>query len=536
MLLVTQIAAWSYHFILNNKIDRAQVMIGINQRHLDRIDGRWTEFSDTGGDFSRGEHPYGRDLDIIGQSSLFQFLSTAHTWYGRSTFASDLLHAEYSKEELIKRQASVGELAENAALADELEYHFSKIGSDSQAEDLVKELSSFEPFLRSGWSKSFLSYLPLVTIPLLLLVLLIQSESLYLAGFMIVSVQAVLWIMGVSVCSRYVKRVGRLPFHLNAYYKVLKLIKMGTFESEELNRIQTKLTGGSNSAVQAIRDLESISNRVSVRGTPIVYFLLNVLLLWDFRCAFSLEKWKRTYSPYCESWFRAMGEVESLLSLATMVRVCGHSCFPSFSDERGMGAFELGHPLINDSVRVTNHLTLDDNIIIISGSNMSGKTTYLRTAGINLVLARAGGPVCAREMTFSNLHIVTSMRVADDLKEGISTFYAEMKRIKKILDSAETDDSTLFLIDEIFRGTNSVDRLMGAKAVLVKLNEYRTIGMITSHDLELCELEGAHSRIINCNFSEEYHDGQILFDYKRKEGRSQTTNGKFLMEQLGILT
>jgi hypothetical protein len=536
VLLFVQAAAWAYHFILNGKLDRGRVMIQINQSHLDRISGRWTEFSDTGEEFLDPEHPYGSDLDITGPASLFQFLSTAHTWYGRKAFASDLLTAKYSKGELVKRQASVRELAENTALADELEYRFSKVGCDPRAEALTIALSSFDPVLRSRWMKTLLLYLPFSTIPFLLLIFFFHLESLYLTGFLILTAQTILWLAGLPDCSRYSKSIGRLPIHLKAYHKVLKLIQTQNFESEELKRIQGELTEGRFSAVKAMKELANVENMVNVRGTPIIYFLLNVLFLWDFRSAFSLEKWKRTYSPYCENWFRALGEIESLLSLSTMIRVCGHCCFPVYSDVRIMDASELGHPLIHESKRVTNTLTLDDNIIIISGSNMSGKTTYLRTAGINLVLARAGGPVCASKMTFSDLHLTTSMRVSDDLKEGISTFYAELKRVKRILDTAEMDNRTLFLIDEIFRGTNSVDRLIGAKSVITKLNGLGAIGMITTHDLELCGLEEIHPRITNCNFTESYHEGKILFDYRRKEGRSKTTNGQYLMEMLGILS
>ena len=166
---------------------------------------------------------------------------------------------------------------------------------------------------------------------------------------------------------------------------------------------------------------------------------------------------------------------------------------------------------------------------------MSGKTTYLRTVGINIVLARAGGPVCAKEMVFSDLHIITSMRIADDLNEGVSTFYAELKRIKKILDAAKCNHSTMFLIDEIFRGTNSIDRLEGAKTILTKLNQLNAIGMVTTHDLELCDLQLRISRIQNYSFSEYYENKKICFNYKMQPGKAKTTNAKYLMELIGII-
>ena len=262
---------------------------------------------------------------------------------------------------------------------------------------------------------------------------------------------------------------------------------------------------------------------------------MNVLLLWDFECAFLFEDWKKKNAPHCEKWFLALGELESLSCFATLDNVCNRTCYPRMVAYPIIEAEEMGHPLIPNDVRVTNPLRLRNNIVIISGSNMSGKTTYLRTVGINIVLARAGGPVCAKEMTFSDLSVYTSMRIADDLNEGISTFYAELKRIKGILDAAKNDRTTLFLIDEIFRGTNSVDRLSGARTVITKLSKMGVSGMITTHDLELCDLQQTIPRIQNYSFSEFYKDGQILFDYKIRPGKSKTTNAKYLMELLEIL-
>jgi DNA mismatch repair ATPase MutS len=289
------------------------------------------------------------------------------------------------------------------------------------------------------------------------------------------------------------------------------------------------------SAAQAIKELSKITDRASVRSNPIVYFVLNTLLLWDFECAFLFEDWKRKYAPQCEKWFLALGELESLSCFATLRNVCDHTCYPRMLACRGVEAEALGHPLIPNTVRVTNPLRLQNNILIISGSNMSGKTTYLRTAGINLVLARAGGPVCAKDMVFSDLHIFTSMRVTDDLNDGISTFYAELKRIKKILDAAKSNRNTVFLIDEIFRGTNSVDRLSGARTVITKLSQIGVSGMITTHDLELCDLQEDVPEIQNYSFSEYYENGHIFYDYKMRPGKSKTTNAKYLMELLEIL-
>jgi len=533
-LLIVQIAAWVYHAILNERIERSKGIIEINLRQLDRLTGKWTEFSDTGEEFIDFEHSYGCDLDIVGKESLFQFLNTTHTWHGRRAFADDLLHAEYSKQKIIQRQKAVKELALDNEFTDDLEYRFSKIGSDPAAEVLLQALQDGRLFIKNRFLRALLTYSPLFTIMLVGMAVIFDWKQLYLPSLLFLALQTLIWILGVPATYKYIRRVNHLPFKLNAYKGVLELVNAAEFTACELHEIQSDLTTSDISAAQAIKELAKIADKVSVRSTPIVYFILNMLFLWDYRCVFMLDDWKKKYSPYCEKWFLALGELESLLCFATMKKVCSHTCFPRIADTRGVEATELGHPLIPDSVRVTNQIRLSDNIVIISGSNMSGKTTYLRTAGINIVLARAGGPVCAREMACSNLHIVTSMRITDDLNGGVSTFYAEIKRIKGILDAAKCDRNTLFLIDEIFRGTNSVDRLSGARTVITKLNDLGAIGIVTTHDLDLCELQQKIPRIQNYSFSEYYENERICFDYKIKQGKSITTNARYLMEMVGI--
>jgi len=195
----------------------------------------------------------------------------------------------------------------------------------------------------------------------------------------------------------------------------------------------------------------------------------------------------------------------------------------------------LGHPLLNNQNRVCNDLELNNSILIISGSNMSGKTTFMRTVGINMILANTGGYVCAERMTFSMMKVMTSMRIADVLTEGISTFHAELKRIKEIIDAAQVNENFLFLIDEIFRGTNSVDRLKGSEGVLQKLYTLGVCGIITTHDLEVCKLESTYQRIQNYCFYERYTNGEIFFDYKMKKGVSKTTNAQYLLKKVGII-
>jgi len=328
----------------------------------------------------------------------------------------------------------------------------------------------------------------------------------------------------------YLASISRLPYSLKAYSDVIDLIVSKSYSSQKLQQIQSRL--GQLSAAQAIKDLSRIADKVNVKHNALIWFLINVLLLWDFWCAMLFEKWKQKYAAEAAGWLPALGEFESLLCLASLPSVCDNTCIPAISDD--IKAREMGHPLIPAKVRVDNDFICGNNILIISGSNMSGKTTFMRTLGINLVLARAGSFVCAKDMSFALIEIITSMRIADDLNQGISTFYAELRRIKSIIALAEKGPKMLFLIDEIFKGTNSIDRIIGAKTVITKLESFGAIGIITTHDLELCEIATTASRIVNYSFSEEYRDGQIYFDYEIKPGQSTTTNAQYLMEMVGI--
>lgn len=534
-LLVIQIIAWLYHDRLSKLVSHVAGIIEINQRHLDRIEGKWTAFSDTGSEFYDPEHPYCRDLDIVGSKSLFQYLNTAHTWHGRQAFAQDLLHSGYNNQEITNRQEAINELAQTHDLSNELEYLFSRIGNDPSAPALVEQLQDSKPFMHSKILRVLLAYLPLATLLFTGLVAIFKWEKLYLPAVFLFAVQALIWVLGMLSTNKYLTGMQRIPFKMAAYAEVLGFVGNSSFTAKRLQQIQENLSFSDVSARQAMKELARIADKISVRSNGIVYFILNVLLLWDYGCAFQLEAWKKKYAPHCESWFLALGELESLSCFATLNKVCDHICFPQISGQCGAKAVEMGHPLIPNSVRVTNPLHIQNNILVISGSNMSGKTTYLRTVGINLVLAQTGSAVCAKEMSFSCLQIVTSMRVEDNLNEGVSTFYAELRRIKRILDAAKNDHNTLFLIDEIFRGTNSVDRLSGAQTVIRKLNQLGVSGMITTHDLELCDLAQTIPDIQNHSFSEYYANGQICFDYKMRHGKSQTTNAKYLMEMIGII-
>lgn len=520
---------------LNARMRLENGMAALAQKHLDRLEGRWGEFKDTGEELAGPEHEYARDLDIVGKRSLFQLLNSTGTSFGRARFAADLLCPRYSGEEIRGRQRAVAELAGKPEFCCRMELLVGRVGVEESLPKAAERLADGKRRLQSGGLRALFWALRVLTCGSGLLSLLLP-ESLAVAPGVAFSVlflaQLAIWGLSSPHIRPFLAAMAAASQRLSVCGEPVAAFTEESFESETLRELSSVLAG----ARDPLRRLSGLSRRIGLGNSSILAFLLNGLFLWDLWNAASLDSWKQKWGGASTDWFAALGEVESLLSLANLPRCCEGSCVPE--PVEGAGVFTaraLGHPLLPNDSRVCNDFTLDGGIHIVSGSNMAGKTTFLRTVGINMVLACAGGFVCAQSLTFSPMRVMTSMRLSDDLAGRISTFYAELQRIKTILDAASQDKSVLFLIDEIFRGTNSVDRLVGAEAVLRRLEELGVSGMITTHDLEICRLADERPRVRNCCFCETYRDGEIFFDYKRREGPSQTTNGQFLLRKVGIL-
>ena len=530
--LMGLVTLWVIQNEIGRKIDFSKGIISVCQRQIDRITGAWKDFADTGAEFADPDHPYASDLDVTGDNSLFQFLNTTKTWHGRQAFAHDLLNADYDAAELTQRQEAIAELSRDFVFSCESQYYLSQAGADNYSAKITQNLQDLPSFLANSVLRLFLTYGPVLSLVFMAAVIITQRQRLYFVAPIIIFVQIIIWAAGIPATRKFLGPAFNLPNRLSPYDGIVKIFTGRGFASAKLNSIRERL----NTATPAIKDLNRIESRISVKNNGIVYFLLNVFLLWDYRCVFLLDDWKKKYADMAEGWFLAVGEFESLLCFSHLPNVCDNTCLPAPAGERGIIAGEnIGHPLLPNDSRVNNDISLKDAIFIISGSNMSGKTTLLRTVGVNLVLAGAGGFVCAKKMTFSPMKIKTSMRLADDLSGGVSTFYAELRRIGGIIEFAQKDPGMIFLIDEIFKGTNSEDRLTGAATVLTKLDALGAIGLVSTHDLELCNLADAGGRFVNFNFTEHYQGEEILFDYKIRPGKSKTTNARYLMQMVGIL-
>jgi DNA mismatch repair ATPase MutS len=323
---------------------------------------------------------------------------------------------------------------------------------------------------------------------------------------------------------------------IRIYEEMLERFEKRTFKSDYLQDLKKGLYDrDGKAAFEQIRKLSGLAELISNRGNS-MFLVINIFTLWDIQCMIALEAWKEKSGRSLARWMDTVAELEGLASLAIIHFDHQEWALPKIvSADSGIVAVNMGHPLLVNST--FNDLSIEkrSGILLITGSNMSGKSTLLRTVGINLVLAYAGAPVCARSFSCSRVQIYSCMRVRDNLGENISSFYAELLRIKEIVGATKTEKKIFFLLDEIFKGTNSQDRHAGAKVLIRQLSKAGTMGMVSTHDLELGDLEReSERRIRNYHFREFYKNDEIHFDYKLRPGISTTRNALYLIKMAGI--
>lgn len=520
------------HGKIKEKKDEAIRLKEVNEKYLMRQGQGWEAFEDLGEDFVDKEHPYGFDLDIVGKGSLFQKISIARTWHGRKRLAEVLLNPSFSEDEIMARQQSIKELSHKLDFCQSLEAVVSK------KQDNEKQVTTLINFVKGDWQSLKLTQMGwlVYSLPWVFIswgiVAYVSGNKLLIGtwAIMIIVSCCVQLLLGYKIAE--VKSIlMSIGYSIKTYEQVLKLILKEEFKSPYLKSCLNTFQTTSGSALDGIKEIEKISQSIQITYQPIVALPLNAIWFWDFKTLLKFEKWCKDYGQYFKMWLEAIGELEALVSLSVLAHV-DKVAFPLIIKEEKISAEQLAHPLLQSKDRVSNSIVMERECLIITGSNMSGKTTFLRTMGINLVLAYTGAPVMAQTMTCGVMPIYTSMRITDDLSGGVSTFYAELKRIKQMIEASKKH-KIIFLVDEIFRGTNSKDRIIGAKSVLKGLVAHGAIGAITTHDLELCQL-GEEEHILNYHFTEYYEEEGIHFDYKIKKGPSTTTNAKYLMALVGI--
>lgn len=481
------------------------------------------------------EHSFSLDLDLFGKRSFFQSINRTVTSFGKDALANIFIHPFENQKDIIDQQKAVEELKQKTKLLS----HFRAIGQMSEADSLnSKDFSaSFKrpPILKNSilW-KSMLYIIPLIHI---VFGLFIYFDIIAGGYYSIVYILT----LGISVLPG--KKVMQIKETfdekskvLDTYSKLFKIIEDENLQSDKLKNIQSQVKSRI-SASYAINQLKSYHNNLTVSYTFPVLLLFNPYLLWNVRYAIKVEQWTEKYKSGIEQWFEAIAEFDMLVSIGIFAFNHPDYIYPEIADKFIFEGKALGHPMLHKDTCVRNDVNISKTpfFLVITGANMAGKSTYLRTIGINHTLACAGAPVCAESLAFYPCRLVTNLRTADSLADNESYFFAELKRLKMIIDRLQAGEELFIILDEILKGTNSEDKQKGSMALMKQLISLNGNGIIATHDLLLGNLEQEYpDNVKDYRFEADITNEQLTFSYKIREGIAQNMNACFLMKKMGI--
>jgi hypothetical protein len=502
------------------------------ERALARLDGKWAGHGEAGERFLDAAHPYAADLDLFGHGSLFELLSSARTRMGEETLAGWLL--ETAEPAVLRpRHEAVAELRPMLDLREDL----AVLGEDVRTGVHPAELAAWGELprsLESGMARAVAFAIPcLVAVSAVLWGIQGWRDPF----FAMLAAVAIFIARYRRVVARVVEAVEQPAHDLALLAKVLSRLEQERFTSARLMELRAALDVAGHAPSTRIAKLNRLIEMLDSRDNPFMK-AVGPLMLWTEQLAFAIEAWRRVSGPALRRWLAAVGEIEALCCVAAYAFEHPADVFPEFA--AGAACFEveaMAHPLLDASRAVRNSVRLGDDlrVLIVSGSNMSGKSTLLRTVGINAVLAQAGAPVCAQRLRLSRLALGASIRALDSLQDGTSRFYAEITRLHQIMELTGGPLPVLFLLDELLHGTNSHDRRIGAEAIVRGLVGRGAIGLVTTHDLALAQVvEALAPRAENVHFQDQFENGRMTFDYRLHAGVVEKSNALELMRSVGL--
>lgn len=522
---------------LTNKeaISHHERLITINEQELLYLQHQYTHQKD-GSEFYKDEHPYAGDLDIFGRASLYQFINRTHSQQGNQLLA-DWLLTPATPQVIQERQKAVQELMQQTNWRQELQAHGSSstitVDTEKKMEEWLKEENQF--INKKIWHVVRYIFPAIATSTLLCFLFDVITYQRFLQSLLVFTIIA--FAITRLIVPLY-RKLNKITGQMEVLSKSIACIEQAEFTDPLLVELKSQFHSGSNKASQQILQLKNIFNRFDYRLNPVVFIPLNVFLLWDLQQVLQLEKWKQKNNQQINHWFHSLAQLEALNSIAILAFNHTHWCFPQLKTvEPTFVADQLGHPLIDEHKNVLNDFSTigKEQINLITGSNMAGKSTFLRSVGVNMVLAAMGAPVCAKQLTVTPLKVMSSMRIKDNLEESTSTFYAELKKLKQIIDAVNNNEPVFILLDEILRGTNSNDRHTGSKALIKQLLQHKATGILATHDLELAKLADEYpSTVHNYHFDVQVNADELYFDYRIKRGVCQSMNASILMKKIGI--
>lgn len=509
----------------------------IIQEELQALSGDYSSFED-GKEYVNPEHPYSFDLDIFGRRSLFQSINRTCTFFGKDRLAKWLQNHLHKKTSIEKRQEMVREISEHTLFREQfrvagLVHH----GQSSDAEKIQAWSQSPAQYLHAGWVKAFIWGVPVIN-SLLLITSLIGWTSFSCLGlsfgiFLVLS-------FGIIKRATYIQETyGKQLKSLNGYARLIALAKTEDWKSAGMLELMERFNLNGQSPVQALQQLSKELGRLDLRNNQFLYVLLEGSIFFQLQEIVRIERWKVRYGQYISEWLETVGELDALCSLGTFAYNHPQYTYPELTEKPFCFlATQMGHPLMPVSQCVKNDATIPSRpfFLIITGANMAGKSTYLRTIGVNYLLACVGAPVCCEKLKLHPNQLITSLRTSDSLSDNESYFFAELKRLKRIIDLLNQGQQLFIILDEILKGTNSMDKQKGSFDLIRQFMQMKANGIIATHDLLLGSLiKQFPEEIRNYCFEADIKDNELTFSYKLREGVAQNMNACFLMKKMGII-
>ncbi len=508
-------------------------LVAINKNELSILNNETNKLFSNGSEYTKKQHAYADDLDILGKFSIYQKINRCVTKSGNDYLAKWLLNIS-NKKEIEQRQEAVKEIAQKIDWRqDIMQYGIAKNLNGNEAEYLINWGKERGLFAGSKSLKTGITILSAVAFITIILAFSCTFIPLLFLFFISLGVH----ISQFKKVAQAHRKIAKKSDILNTYAYIIDAFEQQQWKTELLQNYQQKLSRDTQTTAQKIKQLSKLIELLDQRGNILVQLLINILFFFELRLLFAIDKWLNKYGEDIAIWFDIIGQIEAVASISNFSFNHPDWCFPEIKEEHFVLKMEnVGHPLIPHEKRVCNDYSLTSGKIhIITGSNMAGKSTFLRTVGVNVVLALCGAPVCAKSMQTSVIEVNTSMRIKDSIEANESSFYAELKRIKYVLEKVKNREKILLLLDEILRGTNSKDKHTGSEALIKQLAKYNAIGLVATHDLELSELENElKGKVENRFFDIKIKNDYLYFDYKIQKGVCNTFNAPILMCKMGI--
>ena len=509
----------------------------IIQEELQALSGDYSSFED-GKEYVNPEHPYSFDLDIFGRRSLFQSINRTCTFFGKVRLAEWLQNHLHEKASIEKRQEMVREISEHTLFREQfrvagLVHH----GQSSDAEKIQAWSQSPAQYLHAGWVKAFIWGVPVIN-SLLLITSLAGWISFSWLGlsfgiFLVLS-------FGIIKRATYIQETyGKQLKSLNGYARLIALAKAEDWKSAGMQELMERFNLNGQSPIQALQQLSKELDRLDLRNNQFLYVLLEGSIFFQLQEIVRIERWKARYGQHISEWLETVGELDALCSLGTFAYNHPQYTYPELTEKPFCFlATQMGHPLMPASQCVKNDATIPSRpfFLIITGANMAGKSTYLRTIGVNYLLACIGAPVCCERLKLHPNQLITSLRTSDSLSDNESYFFAELKRLKRIIDLLNQGQQLFIILDEILKGTNSMDKQKGSFDLIRQFMQLKANGIIATHDLLLGSLiKQFPEEIRNYCFEADIKENELTFSYKLREGVAQNMNACFLMKKMGII-